>query len=818
MEELKSKIANRNNRIIFLVLNLILNLCIFFNNATFIGGCIVAVLNLILFLIVLLDDRSDQYATLDLGLFFLIDLLILIGVNANDLILYHKNYWFAQFNFDASTTIWLVIIGAIGICMFFFGICSVVNPIGASIILGVVIYREYGYISAPYLSNLSLLILILSLILYWLWFFISLLMKTISEYSSSSIKWISGGLIGIQVFFLIFENDFVIVNIQTILSFITKTNQSFLPWWNLVIIELIVIGGVFGVLRTDKEEKNIDVMILMSIGFFPILIKVLTKLYFTYNAVLVFAFCVMLYECIKHEVKSEKTLGCNNVPLLMASMASIPVIASLIKHNLLVGIVVVAFVSIAVYRFRFNGKSLENQPTAFWVYILCSILFEAMAFIVTKKYSVSNITILCIVFAFSLAALCVIDWPHPNKIASPMYVKLLICVCFAIMCIVPAVRFGTSVKIAEKPGTDARVTISNSVYDKSIKNSVSYFWENQRFDRVCETRYLTESNSDLQVEAEILMVSATDVNGVTTRYRYWYPYVFTNFLRNIVDEVDDTREKFKNYLSENYSVDVMSTDISEDSLMTVTVPTYGKACTVNYDIVDSVSDKGHIKVSVVNKYNRDCSQYFDIIVDEDKKQIEFILNKVPNENIFKFIIEDISDSGEIICRATLDIVAGSREEIIVINKNFDLKDGKYTIQNNDTGLFICHDAAKESVVVKEEGVAWTLKKSGNSLYSISKTNKDQEVYMFGVSSYVPSVYPSTQPFAAWQISECWIPGTGRAVALAVNMKNVKKLYGVENSIGNGGTYYLIQYDDNIGLAKRGDLDKSCLWSLVKQKS
>ena len=819
MEDIQLAIAKNRNKKIFFIINLLLIVYYFIHTPSLIGGIIACVINVLLFLRVLSDNRSDQWATSDIAYFFFADLLTFIGINVNELVLYFGNNFSKQFDFDVSFDPGFGIIIAIGAVAFFLGMHGIINAVGASIVLFSIIYLEYGFNHSPYISNTCFAVMIISLALYWLWFYLTRIIETTSNDNNSIVTRISIGLITIQILMLFFEKDFIITHIQKMAVFITESGEIFIPWWKLLVFEIIIICGVIQLAKVENGNR-VDTLILMSVGFIPILLKTLVNSYFSYNAFLVILFAFILLKCTDNERYSKKTFQLDNIAVLGICMCIIPIVANLIEHDLL-GVVIVTASFSCVYYFKFLGKKAKEQPVSFWLCILCNILCEAIAYIFSKKFHFANITILMAAFVFSIILMIVINWPHPKGITASVYSKIAICVCYTLICLIPLFRYGVNVKIDKS--NEKMTLLSTTAYSQnSIENSTSYVWEDRRLSPLNEKKKLIVSSSEISIESECLYVSATDSKGVITHYRSWYPYYFINFLRNVIQEINQTQKKFENYLFEHYCIDVMSSEIPDDSPMTFVLPEHGKRCVIQYDKSNAVSssDIKHIKVRVVNEADRNCDQYFNVIINEEKQVIELILNKVPKKNVLKCIIDGVSDSGEVVCSSTFNIVTGSRDEVIVVKKNFDVENGKYTIKNKNTKLFVSYSVNKddksEYITMKKNGFVWTVEKSSDNYYQIYFNHNDANQYLFGYTALTTPIYLSDKQYSDWQICECWVPGTGRAWALAIDMKNVNKNYGLDTNNSKDGIYYLRSYESEITFVEEKSLDKSCLWSLSKK--
>ena len=815
-KEIASGIANKRNRYVFLVLNLVFTLYVFFHNPTLLGALVVAFLNIFLVVTVLNKKRSSRYALCELGTFLLADLVIMTGVNLNDIIVYQKQDLTESFGFNVSSPFLLIGLIIVGLALFILGLSGVLNPIGATLILVGFIYKDYGYSSAPYFSRTGLLILVLSVALYWVWYYLSVLIRTVDSNCVSDCKRISIGLIVFQVAMIKLEKDFIVFKLGELLRFFGNAENDFLPWWKLLIFEVVLVCAAISVYLNSGKNKT-DFLMTSAIAFFPLMLSILVNAYFTYNILMALFFGAILYECISHEASGTKGFRYGNIALLTTAMAGFPIIVFLTRRDLL-GVVLVTLVFMILYHLKFDDIKEDLGSNLFWLCVLCNIFLETVAFVSVKKSSLHNISILTVAFIFSVVTLYVINWPHPSKKKAPVYMNIVICVCFALICLMPVIKYGIHLNLTVKSGTASEFVLKRKDKAKS-GGSVLYYWNDQGFKRTSEDTVMEGSQMTIPVESEMLVVKALDKHGVTTNYRYWYPKAYMDYLQNTVDELSSVEKKYEKSLSKSYSIDVLSQDVPEDSPVSFKTPSVGEKCTISYEcdeaftVQTDASTSDNLSVRIISRANVDYSRYFNILVDGEKKTITVKLRLIPDDNFFTLIVDCLAADGKPVSSSEFSLIAGMRDSVLTLEKNYEVKDGLYAFKNREAKKSL-HLKKDSSIDLTKDGSWWRVEKSRENHYKLTKYNGEKMVYLHATPTNYSPLYVSKEPFDSWVISEFWIPGKGKAFGLAIDMDDINKDGG---SFSLKGYYYLDYQDKELRMISEKETNSSCVWSVKKKE-
>lgn len=517
----------RESKVIYYIVNLIPMIMLMLHFFS-IQGCVITVaFNIFLFVRMIVKVDTERTAANYLSTMLFVDVCIGIGVFwepllQNVMLENIKKFW-------DGVTIQTIVVLCIGFVM---GLISLqkeklywLSWIGAEIAGCAVILQLYGNgeILAPDFSEGGWELLVLFVICGGIWFFISQI-DVLLEQERKTVNIRMGFVLMLGVLFvLIAENQYVNQMLPEIRQFYRSLSQEVFAWWKIWLSCGVL--AVLGIALSQHSARiyKIDGTVYCFLATGILTIKLILTNYFFFNWV-VFAIYVLSVFWGITRVNKQVTSREEVVWLGIQSVTMV-VIIKFLEWGLWMNLVVTTVFVVLFSSFYKNRKQLSfKQRRVLFIYIIIGIAAETLTFIWTLRFQISKVMVVGVLSVAVLGIILIITWPHPENRQVHNKYKIGICIVFAVLCLMTAVKSGSKIttNINEEEQTIS-VNVDAKGTDSKVKN-VTCIWTNQFGKQIGEELSFKRGEQILAIEAENLTITAIDQNGVRTVCKERVPY------------------------------------------------------------------------------------------------------------------------------------------------------------------------------------------------------------------------------------------------------------------------------------------------------
>ena len=296
--------------------------------------------------------------------------------------------------------------------------------------------------------------------------------------------------------------------------------ESF-AWWR-VLVCAIVLGGMAYVLSERNVNGDvrfgIDSIVLVGCIVLVVGVRVLMDHYFVFSWVFMLALVVVVCRCIANAKSGQKTFGLKALPCLGVALIAFIVISSLLGSGLLPSAIVTCVLLVAVYVFRDKMKGYLADGTI-WVCLVVALVIEVIAWLGIRHNLISEYVKMALILAFGIATLWILNRRRDGGVLAPRKWDIVVCCCVGLLCVV-SLRTTVTAK-TESTVDDVKTTLA-AAKDSNPITKATYQWVNSFGEVVAPEAPLPSGESKLPIQADHLIVRATDSAGATIRYDYFY--------------------------------------------------------------------------------------------------------------------------------------------------------------------------------------------------------------------------------------------------------------------------------------------------------
>lgn len=519
----------KENKIVLFLINCLLMLPFIIRNHSIIG--IVSSLAILLILFFILFKSSEIIpASAYLPIIIVADVCCYVGVRFELLKLCFDmdalSYFFQGMG---SPCIFLLMIGC---ALFFVGrtkqTLTWLSGIGGTAIGTAIILHGWSncdFAALKFYSNgdTLLAILVLSTLLWTI--LIQFIGMTVPIKRDAN-NWIGIFLLVGFLVFCIIEQSYTSVMLPKWKIMILNWPHTLFSWWRVILATMVLLIGTFLLYTMNGDDGNglsVDTYALILIALSVFSIKFLMINFFSYNWMCFLIMIVGTLWCMKNDYLERPTLQLNSIMYLSAQFIAFLFTIILLKKGLWIN-VIVTIVFGAVFYTQYVKKKRTSDINSHWVMILLCIVAEAAAWMCKYRFCIEGFSMIVMVLIVAITAMSIINLRHPNSMKAPDSIRITICVCLAILCLLTMNKFGA--KISTKFDSETlKATIE--IQPRGKKNEVKsacYYWRDKNGKESSKEVILKNNGETIAIQDEVLTIITIDVNGVQTTSNYWYPH------------------------------------------------------------------------------------------------------------------------------------------------------------------------------------------------------------------------------------------------------------------------------------------------------
>lgn len=299
-------------------------------------------------------------------------------------------------------------------------------------------------------------------------------------------------------------------------------------WWR-VLVCAIVLGGMAYALSNRKSTGSIwwstDSIVLFGCIVLVLGMRVLMDYYFVFSWVFMLALVVAVYRCIFNAKSGKTTFGFDALTCFAVELVVFIVLSSMLGQGLVPSAIVTCVILLAAYVLRDKrGKYLANANV--WVFLVVAFVVEAVAWLGVRHNLAIEYVRMAAILVFGIATLLILNKHRAGDVPAPRKWDIVICCCVALLCVL---SMHTSVNVETKPAADNVKATLSAARESNPITGATYEWVNAFGEVVAPKTPLPVGESNLPIQADHLVVRATDSAGATIRYDYYYASWMHNF-------------------------------------------------------------------------------------------------------------------------------------------------------------------------------------------------------------------------------------------------------------------------------------------------
>lgn len=294
-------------------------------------------------------------------------------------------------------------------------------------------------------------------------------------------------------------------------------------WWKVVLAVAVLLGCAVASYDYEKQTSGTDAVMLAILASAIILLKALLCNYFSFNWVIFAIFMVCSVRCLRNERNGMYTMRMSTPIYMGVQLLVLLGAVWMIKAGLWISVIIIA---VYVYLF-YSGIGKEcthKQELRWWITILSVPAVLAISYIWQMRFSMETVVLIGVFFVVMTAVMIILSWEHPDELTVPREYKILLCIFMAVLCLVAASRFGSTVDV-EFNAADGSVHVEAEARGKENQvTSIVYSWSDITGEKTVEESVMSIYGTNIPIKGEKLTVVVTDANGVTTTKTAWYPH------------------------------------------------------------------------------------------------------------------------------------------------------------------------------------------------------------------------------------------------------------------------------------------------------
>lgn len=305
--------------------------------------------------------------------------------------------------------------------------------------------------------------------------------------------------------------------------------------WQVLLIAVGLIALSLPMCPFSPGRVTVDACVLLTLASLTVVWGFAGWRLFMWSPLVAAAAVVPAIICLTRFASGKDAHGFFPVPLALGGI----LILYLAYDGLWLTMLAIA-ASAAVLRFASRKIEYYKESPVFWMLIPLCVFAVSLSWLLFKRRSVPGVLVLILITAVTLAALWVLERPHPAGLRAGFRYRAVICGLSALLCAVTLCRGGFAANIEPSAqGDTILVEIRCRDRDATI-GQVSYVWtdplgleEGIHYKKL----YLSGEHSTaatFSCQDERLVIRAADSLGVSTRIILWRRYdldrlLFTRF-------------------------------------------------------------------------------------------------------------------------------------------------------------------------------------------------------------------------------------------------------------------------------------------------
>lgn len=297
-----------------------------------------------------------------------------------------------------------------------------------------------------------------------------------------------------------------------------------LTGWKLLFAVGLGLGLLVLLFKTDGGRLSVDAYCLILALEIYLSILLLTCLYSPFNWVLGILLVTGTIRCMRNDYAGRKTFGLSSHWYLLVQLGVFCIAVLLFRKGLWLNCL---FTILLLLLFANKQDAFWNgKEPLFWILAETGIILEAASLLFQYRRSLSVLAILGAVLVMAVLTTIILHTDHSLlKLKMSKWVMPAICTALAVVCLLPMLRFGVSIRCEQGKSLNSS-TVTVTVVPRGKGNSIhdAYSYGRPLFGKKLDWSRTSGQRTTVSRSGDVLVIVAMDKHGVESRaYHWWIP-------------------------------------------------------------------------------------------------------------------------------------------------------------------------------------------------------------------------------------------------------------------------------------------------------